>query len=61
MSLLALASEMLDKTLSEQYYIRTIALMHRTYCDPRARNNTYHPWEVFLTARLINTKRIAGK
>lgn len=61
MSLLALASEAHDKQLSEQYYVRCLALMHRVYCEPRARNNCFHPWEVFLTARLLNMKRMAGK
>lgn len=61
MSLLGLANELHNKALSEQYYLKAVAALHRTYCDPRARDNQYHQWEVFVVARLINLKRIEGR
>ena len=61
MTMIGLGYESEDKLTSEGHYLRAISILHRTYADPRARDNLFHQWETFVVARLLNIKRSTGK
>jgi hypothetical protein len=46
--------------VAEQYYLKVLAAMHRLYCDPRARDNYFQEFEVWVMVRLVNLKRVEG-